>query len=472
MNHEIQTAVDSLIEQLDRLLDFRPCKNKLIRLDEPIVALDLLNWLASVSAPKGGKVYWSDREGDLAVAGIASAWDYNCEHSDEITTAFQQAHKVMASTSYAACFSYFSFSDKSDCLWSAFGYGRVWLPLIEVTETRKGCVLACHVWVAEEQDWYAEIESIKTLLSSLTTPRIKSQYHFKLGKPTVKPSYQGWSEQMQKAKAALVSGDLDKVVLSREVSYPLCGNLSPWQLLKCWKEANVHSYSFLIEGKDEHYFLGCSPERLLKRHHDIIGTEALAGTSRRGESRTEDQQMAAHLMSDHKNIYENRLVLNDILDRLNPLCKWLDADRSHSILKLKNVQHLRYAIRGVLKPGVADEALVQLLHPTPAVGGTPRASAVEFIHQHEAYARGLYSGVFGVVGDDLTELSVSIRSACLSPGKLTLFSGAGIVKDSSVDSEWRELDNKLATVQTILSGMTKKHRQSCNDIDEVSHTLP
>ena len=162
-------------------------------------------------------------------------------------------------------------------------------------------------------------------------PRIESQFGFRLSTMTAKPDHQGWSDLMRQALAELEAGNLEKVVLSREVHYALSGNISPWRLLKSWQQANAHSYSFIIEGKDEHYFLGCSPERLLKRHHNIIHTEALAGTSRRGKSRGEDRKMAADLMHDHKNIHENRLVLRDILGRLKPLCKLLDADRSHSI---------------------------------------------------------------------------------------------------------------------------------------------
>ena len=108
----------------------------------------------------------------------------------------------------------------------------------------------------------------------------------------------------------------------------------------------------------------------------------------------------------------------------------------------------------MLKTDVKDEDLVALLHPTPAVGGAPREKAISFISHQEPYVRGLYAGACGVVGGDMTELTVSIRSACLTPDSLSLYSGAGIVQESLAESEWLELDNKLVTIQSVVIELT------------------
>ncbi|MGB1272564.1 MAG: isochorismate synthase, partial [Endozoicomonas sp.] len=248
------------------------------------------------------------------------------------------------------------------------------------------------------------------------------------------------------------SGQLDKVVLSREARFRLKGQLSPWALMDALQKANPCSYNFLFTSRSEkrEVFLGCSPERLIKRQDRIVKTEALAGTSRRGKDRHEDFQLEVLLMNDRKNIHENRLVLDDIRQQLTPLCESLETDRCHSVLKLKTIQHLRYLVHGVLQEGIYDEQLIAALHPTPAVGGTPRKRARAFIEANEPYSRGLYAGACGVLGTQRSEFSVAIRSARLTPDRLSLFSGAGIVRGSVARDEWQELDNKIATAGDTL----------------------
>ena len=203
-------------------------------------------------------------------------------------------------------------------------------------------------------------------------------------------------------------------------------------------------------GRGLMFSLGAPPSGLFSRQGRLIRTEALAGTAARGRNRDEDLQMELKLLNDSKNLHENRLVLDDIRERLSPLCESMESDRSHSVVKLKTVQHLRFLFRGVLKKEVGDPELLLCLHPTPAVGGSSREKALEFIEANEPYSRGLYSGACGFIGRDNTELSVSLRCGLLQENTFSLFSGAGIVKGSEAEDEWQELNNKILTVLGLL----------------------
>ncbi|MGS0727342.1 chorismate-binding protein, partial [Shewanella sp. 0m-11] len=103
------------------------------------------------------------------------------------------------------------------------------------------------------------------------------------------------------------------------------------------------------------------------------------------------------------------------------------------------------------KPGVNDFQLIQALHPTPAVGGLPKESAMNFIRQQEGYVRGWYAGACGYFNKHESEFAVAIRSALIEPGRINLFAGAGIVAGSEADKEWTELENKLTTILSILT---------------------
>lgn len=467
------SAVSLLTEKLDQLWNTKPCKNTLIRLESPVSEIDILSYLARQNNAKKMRAYWSDRDGNFAVGGLASAWEYPLVTAADIAPAFIAARKLLSSLpepTSARCFSYLSFSDAPAQIWPEFGYGKVWLPLIEMSHTPHGFLLACHLRVVSDDAWQPSISKIQVLLQPLLQQQPIVGSLFRMSQSYNKPDRQCWHELMHLAFEQFRLGSIEKVVLSRKTSYKLDGCICPWQLMQRWSQANDNAYSFLFEGKNDHFFLGCSPERLFRRYQNTVSTEALSGTSPRGKGAQDDEKIAAALMHDRKNIHENRLVLRDIVSRLQPLCQWLETDKSHSIVKLKNVQHLRYLISGQLRSEITDEALLLSLHPTPAVGGMPRTEACLLINEHEPYSRGLYAGVCGIVGVDITDLCVSIRSACIKVGSISLYAGAGIVEGSLPDNEWRELNNKIMTVQEILFSLQRS--QSHKEVKDVSLSLP
>ncbi|MFT5241628.1 MAG: menaquinone-specific isochorismate synthase, partial [Kiritimatiellia bacterium] len=95
--------------------------------------------------------------------------------------------------------------------------------------------------------------------------------------------------------------------------------------------------------------------------------------------------------------------------------------------------------------------LIAALHPTPAVGGTPSADAVARIAELEPFGRGWYAGPVGWISADAAEMAVAIRSALVTQNQLSLFSGAGIVEGSTAESEWLEIENKIADFINIIT---------------------
>lgn len=112
------------------------------------------------------------------------------------------------------------------------------------------------------------------------------------------------------------------------------------------------------------------------------------------------------------------------------------------------------------------KVLLDSLHPTPAVGGSPLIDAMDFIRQYESksFDRGLYAGPFGYLAKDSADILVAIRSALLTTNsgfqttyqddissKLSIYAGAGIVPGSTVQGEWLETGSKLGVLTSLFS---------------------
>ena len=95
--------------------------------------------------------------------------------------------------------------------------------------------------------------------------------------------------------------------------------------------------------------------------------------------------------------------------------------------------------------------MLELLHPTSAVCGTPFESASQFIEKHENYERSLYAGFLGPVNfNDSTNLFVNLRCMQLFDSKARLYAGAGITEDSNPAKEYQETVNKMRTLRALL----------------------
>ena len=120
-------------------------------------------------------------------------------------------------------------------------------------------------------------------------------------------------------------------------------------------------------------------------------------------------------------------------------------------MQLHKVQHLCVPIHAILNPNTTTKALLETLHPTPAVAGLPKQLALQFIEDHESYPRGWYAGTVGYIDAHKSDFSVAIRSALIAHKSIKLFAGAGLVKGSKARQEWQELDNKIQTILTLLA---------------------
>ncbi|MGY3942040.1 isochorismate synthase [Aeromonas tecta] len=342
--------------------------------------------------------------------------------------------------------------------WPDFGPCRFVLPRIELVRRGECASLCLNLWLPARDQAHAfeaELRAAEAALDLLQPEAPLPPLHKHSWQRTDCPSRAQWQQLVARVTAPEFQAHTPKVVLSRESRLgddePNDGQtaISPWSLLAQWAQHAQECFHFGFQFSPEQAFISCSPERLYRREGRHLLTEALAGTIRRAGDDAIDQALAAELLADSKNRLENRLVHADILSRLAPLSTHTSLTEPR-ILKLRLLQHLKCDIEAELKPGVCDWQLLDALHPTPAVGGAPRESALAFIREHEPYDRGWYAGACGMLSRETSEFSVAIRSALIQGGAIRLFAGAGIVAGSEPAAEWAELDNKIANVLSLL----------------------
>lgn len=257
--------------------------------------------------------------------------------------------------------------------------------------------------------------------------------------------YEGFAASVGAALRAIDEGTMRKVVLARTSEVALDAEASA-QAVLARLGARYPSCTRFALSFEEGTFVGATPERLVAREGDVVTSEALAGSCARGDERA--------LLASMKNREEHAFVVEAILGALAPLCQDVKAGDRPELRTLHDVVHLRTPITGRTRSAhVLD--LVEALHPTPAVGGVPRAEALAFIRAHEPTPRGYYAGPFGFF-DARGEgaFVVALRSGLLSRAHATLHAGAGIVRGSSARSEWDETALKMGALLGALQGDT------------------
>ena len=258
-------------------------------------------------------------------------------------------------------------------------------------------------------------------------------------------------ERVARALDKIRAGALEKLVLSRALDFTMSGEAEPLDWLNHLREKYRECHSFSVSKGGGESFVGLTPELLLRTEGAELQTEALAGSAPRGSSAGEDARFAAELLASEKDLHEHALVAESIARRLDGLGVKAQVESRPGLRVLPNVQHLLSRIRGEMAGGARFWELLRALHPTPAVGGTPRDDVLTAIAELEDHPRGLYAGTLGwaAPGGD-GQAVVAIRSGLVRGAQVRLYAGAGIVEGSVPESEKHETDLKLQVLLEAL----------------------
>ena len=265
---------------------------------------------------------------------------------------------------------------------------------------------------------------------------------------TYTPTWEEWSKNVEKALRSIENKELEKVVLGRLCILECSEILDPFAITASLFQRSEGAFLFCL-GVGSEGFLGATPERLFRRDQSSLTSEALAGTCPRGKTPEEDLRLQKNLLQSPKDLREIRPVQRYLQERLDPICFTSSPMTPLSVHQTQTVQHLYSRYSGVFKEPLKDSETLSLLHPTPALSGSPQEKAMSLIQEVEPFDRGLFGGVVGWSTEKKSEWLVAIRSCLVRENTAVLFSGAGIVEGSSAEKEWEELSQKIRIYDRI-----------------------
>ncbi|WP_163578150.1 isochorismate synthase [Halomonas faecis] len=299
------------------------------------------------------------------------------------------------------------------------------------------------LYVPHRYEWRARDVPKRRAGTAKALPRLLDQRSL--------PDERGFKRAVEQAIVNFGFGDIRKAVLSVMHELHFSAPLDVDRLLEGLGAHNPEGYRFRIPLADGADLIGVSPELLLGKEAERVVSNPLAGTARRLSSPVLDREAAERLLQSTKDRYEHRLVVDDVLQALEPHCTELTGPERPSLLATTALWHLSTRIEGQLRdPDVTSLQLACRLHPTPAVCGYPTQGARRLIGLIEPFERGLFTGMVGwcdMAGNG--EWVVTIRCGTVKQNVVRLFAGAGIVEGSQPDAEWAEVQAKLGTMLRV-----------------------
>ncbi len=255
-----------------------------------------------------------------------------------------------------------------------------------------------------------------------------------------------WTGAVAEAIRRIDRGEVEKVVLARDVVARADGPVDPRRLLRRLAAGYPGCWTFAVDG-----LLGATPEMLVRLEKGVATSRVLAGTLPRtaGGSAT-----SATLAGSVKDLAEHRYGVASVADALARHCGSVEVPDAPYVLALPNVLHLATDVSAVVADGSTSLGLLASLHPSAAVCGSPRPAALEVIRAVEGLDRGRYAGPVGwmnAAGDG--EWGIALRCAELDPvdpARLRLFAGCGIVAGSDPQDELAESEAKLLPMREAL----------------------
>jgi isochorismate synthase len=355
-----------------------------------------------------------------------------------------------------ACFGGFAFADDGGrtAAWEGFAPASMIVPEASLARRDGRCWMTVNLEVCADDTADERVESAQQRLGRLREGALPLLDPAPSGRYAVEspipPSH--YEEAVARAVERITRGELEKIVLAREVEVHAPSAYDPAALLGVLREAFPSCFTFAV-GRGEATFLAASPELLIRREGARASTVALAGSTRRSADPAVDDHLGERLLRSDKDLGENAIVARRIARALAPRSLWVIVAPEPSLVRVANIQHLARAIRAQLSEPLSAIELAGMLHPTPAVGGEPRERAETLIPALEGLDRGWYAGAVGwadQTGDG--EFCVALRCALLRDRVARCYAGCGVVRDSEPAAELAESEIKLGALLPLLAG--------------------
>jgi anthranilate synthase component 1 len=262
---------------------------------------------------------------------------------------------------------------------------------------------------------------------------------------------------VRRVKDYIRAGDIIQAVISQPFTCDDPPDL--WSLYRTQRYINPSPYLYFIK-LGPMAMIGSSPETMVRLENGVATLRPIAGTRPRGATDKEDRKLASELLEDEKEKAEHLMLVDLGRNDLGRVAETgtVQVTDLMVIERYSHVMHLVSNITCDLRPEYDAWDLLTAAFPAGTLSGAPKIRAMEIIAEMEHEPRGPYGGAVGYVSfSGNMDMAITIRTATIEDGRLTVRAGAGIVADSDPEREHIETVNKAGAMERALD-MLAPHR--------------
>ena len=347
---------------------------------------------------------------------------------------------------FILCGQNYDLNKKNNNIWANIPSLNYWVPRILLLQDKNKTTVT-HLFDANTNinDIISIIEDNHIFLNEILDTNYTEKYHkdiltsnkFLTDKNT-------FVDAITKIKNHINNSDVSKVVISNILSCDINKKPLYSNIIKKLKNNHPTCCVFYYRYNNMQSFIGASPEMILKKETNIINIDALAGSK---PIINKNQ-----LLNDNKIQEEHGFVVEGIVDTLKSINIDSKIEESY-ILELKNIAHLKTEITSEIDAQLNPLNILDILVPTAALSGYPKAPSMDIIDSIEENERGWYAGPIGWIDSEMNcQFYAALRSAYINNNKIYFYGGAGIVINSDSDEEWEEIVDKIDSIYNIING--------------------
>lgn len=423
--------------------------------------IDPIEFFNRAKATNKNRMFWASTDDDFYIVGVGCAYKLSASENrfEEIEKQWQQLlDQAAVLDSYQLpgtglnALGGMSFDPRREqtSLWKHFGDNQFIVPDVMLTVYDGKCYITTNFILYEKNRSTPSFDEIITTKRILLDDDYEHDHQQTFATKKSEQAVEEWLTSVQRAIDEIQNDRVNKIVLARELRLKLNQPAHIGNVLTRLLDEQPNSYIFAFE-REDHCFIGATPERLVRVEGKELFSTCLAGTAPRGKTPKEDEDIRKALLEDTKNLEEHDYVVQMIRQGIKPYCTNIDIPSTPTVRPLKNLQHLYTPVKAKLKPDHTIFDIVEQLHPTPALGGVPREKSLAFIREHESLDRGWYGAPIGWLDSNGNgEFAVAIRSGLIQDDEASLFAGCGIMRDSDVDEEYEETNIKFLPMLNVL----------------------
>jgi para-aminobenzoate synthetase component 1 len=261
-----------------------------------------------------------------------------------------------------------------------------------------------------------------------------------------RPDRPSFESAVERTVATIHAGDIFQTNLCRCIEARLKSGME-WDLYQRMRSISPSRYEAFLQIDDRQTVISISPEMFLRVEGGIVESAPIKGTRPRARAAEEDHALSVELLTSEKDRAELAMIVDVVRNDLARVCETgsVDVIRHAELMRLPTVHHIFSTVRGRLRADAGPVELLRAAFPAASISGAPKIEAMRVAMREEGQLRGPCMGAIGWISlDGRLELSVAIRTAFVTDGRVRYYAGCGITSDSVPSNEFVESRHKAA----------------------------